>query len=51
MTMLGRIGEPPEIASVIVFLAGPGAAYVTGTTVVADGGQWPLLAPIRGREA
>lgn len=51
MTMLGRIGEPQEIASVILFLAGPGAAYVTGTTVVADGGQWPLLAPIRGRDA
>ncbi len=51
MTMLGRVGEPEEIASIAVFLAGPGASYMTGTTVVADGGQWPLLAPIRGRDA
>jgi meso-butanediol dehydrogenase/(S,S)-butanediol dehydrogenase/diacetyl reductase len=50
MTMLGRIGEPEEIASIAVFLAGPGASYMTGTTVVADGGQWPLLAPIRAKE-
>lgn len=51
MTMLGRIGEPEEIASIAVFLVGPGASYMTGSTVVADGGQWPLLAPIRGKGA
>ncbi len=33
---LGRIAQPEEIASVVAFWAGPGASYVTGTTVFAD---------------
>lgn len=36
---LGRLGRPEEVASVILFLAGDGASYITGTTVVVDGGQ------------
>jgi citronellol/citronellal dehydrogenase len=35
---LGRLGAPEEVASVIAFLCSPGGAYVTGTTVVVDGG-------------
>jgi citronellol/citronellal dehydrogenase len=35
---LGRLGTPDEVASVIAFLCSPGGAYVTGTTVVVDGG-------------
>jgi NAD(P)-dependent dehydrogenase (short-subunit alcohol dehydrogenase family) len=35
---LGRIGTPEDIAGVVAFLAGPGAAYVTGQVVLADGG-------------
>ena len=35
---LGRIGQPREIASVIAFLAGPGASYVTGQTFGPNGG-------------
>lgn len=35
---LGRMAQPEEIASVVAFLAGSGASYVTATTVFADGG-------------
>jgi glucose 1-dehydrogenase len=35
---LGRMAEPEEIASLVAFLAGDGASYLTATTVFADGG-------------
>lgn len=35
---MGRIGEPDEIADVILFLASSGARYMTGQVVVVDGG-------------
>jgi len=38
-TPLGRIGTPDEVADVIVFLCSPLARYVTGETVVVDGGS------------
>jgi NAD(P)-dependent dehydrogenase (short-subunit alcohol dehydrogenase family) len=38
-TPLGRIGEPDEIAGAAVFLASPAGAYMTGQTIVIDGGQ------------
>ena len=34
---LGRMAKPEEIASLVVFLAGEGASYMTATTVFADG--------------
>ena len=36
---LGRLGRPEEIALVALFLASPMASWVTGQTIVADGGQ------------
>ncbi|QDU28219.1 Glucose 1-dehydrogenase 1 [Anatilimnocola aggregata] len=35
---IGRMAQPGEIASVVAFLAGPGASYLTATTIFADGG-------------
>ena len=36
---LGRFGTPDEVAATIRFLASDEAAYITGTTIVVDGGQ------------
>jgi glucose 1-dehydrogenase len=35
---LGRMAQPQEIASVVGFLAGAGASYLTAMTIIADGG-------------
>jgi glucose 1-dehydrogenase len=35
---LGRMARPSEIASVVAFLSGDGATYLTATTIFADGG-------------
>ena len=40
---LGRLAEPTEIASVIVFLASERASYVTGAAWSADGGTVPII--------
>jgi NAD(P)-dependent dehydrogenase (short-subunit alcohol dehydrogenase family) len=36
---LGRIGQPEEIADLVVFLASERAAFLTGTSITADGGM------------
>ena len=36
--LAGRTGEPEELAAALVFLASPAAGYVTGQTLVVDGG-------------
>lgn len=36
---LGRMAKPEEIASIVAFLAGDGASYLTATTIMADGGM------------
>jgi glucose 1-dehydrogenase len=35
---VGRLADPKEIASVVAFLGGDGASYLTATTIFADGG-------------
>ena len=37
-TPLGRLGEPREIASVALFLAGDGASFFTGQVLSPNGG-------------
>lgn len=37
--LLGRPGEPEEVARLIVFLASPMAGWITGETVAIDGGR------------
>jgi 3-oxoacyl-[acyl-carrier protein] reductase len=36
---LGRLGTPRDVANAALFLASDEAAYITGTTIVVDGGQ------------
>ncbi|MDC0770862.1 SDR family oxidoreductase [Streptomyces sp. HD] len=38
-TALGRIGEPTDIASAVAFLVSDAASWITGETMVIDGGQ------------
>jgi NAD(P)-dependent dehydrogenase (short-subunit alcohol dehydrogenase family) len=37
-TVLGRLGQPSEIAAVAVFLASDAASFVTGVALPVDGG-------------
>jgi citronellol/citronellal dehydrogenase len=50
---LGRLGRPEEVGALVAFLASAGGAYVTGTTVVVDGGAdaWGLAEPPPSVEA
>jgi len=35
---LGRLGQPPDVSAVAAFLASADADYITGATIVVDGG-------------
>jgi NAD(P)-dependent dehydrogenase (short-subunit alcohol dehydrogenase family) len=35
----GRLGEPDDIAGVMVYLCSPAGAYVNGATIPVDGGK------------
>lgn len=37
---LNRLGDPAEIANAVVFLASPGASYITGETIHVNGGMY-----------
>ena len=36
---VGRAGHPEEVAAAVAFLASPEASYITGETLVIDGGN------------
>lgn len=40
--VLGRIGEPKDVANAVLFLASPAASLITGATLLIDGG-WTIL--------
>lgn len=41
-TPAGFIAEPEDVAGVVAFLASEDARYITGQTLLIDGGRWML---------
>jgi NAD(P)-dependent dehydrogenase (short-subunit alcohol dehydrogenase family) len=46
LTPLGRVGTPDDVARTVLFLAGPESSFITGQTLLVDGGlftqpPWP----------
>jgi NAD(P)-dependent dehydrogenase (short-subunit alcohol dehydrogenase family) len=46
MTMLGRWGRPEEVARAVAWVASDEASYLTGTTLVLDGGWSRMHMPL-----
>lgn len=45
-TPAGRIGTPEDVAGIAAFLTGPDARWITGQTIVADGGLTLVSGPV-----
>ena len=43
MSLLNRVGKPEEVANLALFLASEEASYITGASVVIDGGATVAL--------
>ncbi len=39
---MGHVGDPEDVARLVTFLAGVGGRYITGQTILVDGGRWML---------
>src|SRR3546814_11353596 len=48
-TQLGRIGRPEELAAAVHFMASDDASYITGQTLLVDGG-WSTGTSLKGIE-
>ena len=48
---LGRRGQPADVVEAILFLAGDGAGWITGTTLPVDGGVLAGRAPAARRRS
>lgn len=46
-TALGRVGEPEEMVAAALFLASEASSYITGQTIVLDGGHFSSIKPLR----
>ena len=43
LSMLGRVGEPEDIAHAVAFLAAPGSGFITGQILTVDGGRMDYI--------
>ena len=39
---MGYVGEPEDVANVVAFLASEEARYITGQSLLIDGGRWMI---------
>jgi len=45
--MMGRVGEPQDVASAVVFLASPQSGWITAQTLTVAGGGWTTSDTVR----
>jgi 3-oxoacyl-[acyl-carrier protein] reductase len=43
LAMLGRVGEPDDVANAVAFFASPESGWVTGQVLAVDGGRMDYL--------